>query len=108
MSPASSCSGSGSNGFTQRPDTVCRYGPGAGGAEASSMAWSIVLRAGGAASGEAAVAQPLPDGAQPCDKLRVEAEGLDQEAAVDVVDRAVDVSGAQEGVDLGRQARRDR
>src|SRR3954452_12633784 len=32
MSPASSWSGSGSNGFTQRPETVWRYGPGAGGA----------------------------------------------------------------------------
>src|SRR3954449_4067759 len=32
MSAMSSWSGSGSKGFTKRPDTVCRYGPGAGGA----------------------------------------------------------------------------
>src|SRR4051794_10280491 len=32
MSAMSSWSGSGSNGFTKRPETVCRYGPGAGGA----------------------------------------------------------------------------
>src|SRR4051812_11034943 len=31
MSPASSWAGCGSNGLTQRPETVCRYGPGAGG-----------------------------------------------------------------------------
>src|SRR5690242_14284218 len=31
MSAGSSWAGSGSNGFTQRPETVCRYGPGAGG-----------------------------------------------------------------------------
>src|SRR5688572_10991859 len=31
MSPASSWLGSGSKGLTQRPETVCRYGPGPGG-----------------------------------------------------------------------------
>src|SRR3954469_23504891 len=31
MSAGSSWLASGSNGFTHRPDTVCRYGPGAGG-----------------------------------------------------------------------------
>src|SRR3954449_9765384 len=42
MSPGSSCVGSGSNGLTNRPETVCRYGPGAGGAGSAAMApWYV-------------------------------------------------------------------
>jgi hypothetical protein len=37
MSPASSYVGSGSNGFTHRPETVCKYGPGCGGADIDEL-----------------------------------------------------------------------
>src|SRR6476660_4104819 len=43
MSPGSSCAGSGSNGFTRRPETVCRYGPATAGASSGKVVTCLRL-----------------------------------------------------------------